>query len=106
MYAEVLTVIASFEAGLAYEIEQQFKENGEQPLGQTEFDAIVAHFANHPSQAPHLNDVRVKMASRDKCFRDALHDKLARYIRSVPEADFERFFGKKVNHYKHESMKT
>lgn len=95
MYAEVLTVIASFEAGLAYEIEQAFKDNGEQQLGQSEFDAIVERFAKHPSQAPHLNDVRVKMASRDKCFRDALHDKLAHYIQSVPEADFERFLGEK-----------
>ena len=35
------------------------------------------------------------MASRDLCFRDALHEKLEAYIKSVPEADFERFLGEK-----------
>ncbi|CAM5214079.1 hypothetical protein OURE66S_04261 [Oligella ureolytica] len=35
------------------------------------------------------------MASRDLCFRDALHHKLESYIQSVPEADFERFLGEK-----------
>jgi hypothetical protein len=33
------------------------------------------------------------MASRDLCFREALHDKLEKYIQSVPEADFDRFLG-------------
>ena len=35
------------------------------------------------------------MASRDLCFRDALHEKLEAYIKAVPEADFERFLGEK-----------
>ncbi len=95
MYAEVLTLIASYEAGLAYEIEEAYKAKGEEKLSKTEFDAVVAKFEAHPSQKPLLNDARTKMASRDKCFRDALHHKLEHYIQSVPEADFERFLGKK-----------
>ncbi len=95
MYAEVLTLIASYEAGLAYEIEEAYKAKGEEKLSKAEFDAVIAKFEAHPSQKPLLNDARTKMASRDKCFRDALHHKLEHYIHSVPEADFERFLGKK-----------
>lgn len=35
------------------------------------------------------------MASRDLCFRDALHVNLEEYVRAVPEEDFERFIGEK-----------
>jgi len=37
---------------------------------------------------------KVKMASRDLCFRDALHDKIEGYIQSVPTVDFKKFLGK------------
>lgn len=95
MYAEVLTLLASYEAGLAYEIKQAYKAKNNGKLNKAEFDAVVTKFESHPSQKPLLNDARTKMASRDKCFRDALHHKLTHYIQSVPEADFERFLGEK-----------
>lgn len=106
MYAEVLTLISSYEAGLAYEIEQAYKANDNHPIKKDEFDAIVSKFASHPSQKPLLNDVRTKMASRDKCFRDALHDKLQHYIQSVPEAYFERFLGEKSKELKERILET
>ncbi|MOA56526.1 hypothetical protein D3C78_1805220 [compost metagenome] len=40
-----------------------------------------------------MNEARTKMASRDLCFREALHEKLETYIQAVPEGDFERFLG-------------
>ncbi|MBL0318458.1 MAG: DNA-binding protein [Alphaproteobacteria bacterium] len=106
MYAEVLTLIASYEAGLAYEIKQAYNAKGKEKLSKAEFDAVVAKFESHPSQKPLLNDVRTKMASRDKCFRDALHDKLIHYIQSVPEADFERFLGEKSKELKERILET
>lgn len=33
------------------------------------------------------------MASRDLCFREALHQNLREYIGSVPLDDFDRFIG-------------
>lgn len=33
------------------------------------------------------------MASRDLGFRDALHQKLEAYVKSVPESDFDKFLG-------------
>ncbi len=34
------------------------------------------------------------MASRDVCFRDALHHRLEEYIKAVPSDDFEKFLDK------------
>ncbi len=95
MYSEVLTLIASYEAGLAYEIQRAYETKGKKQISMNEFQTVVEKFESHPMQKPLLNDVRTKMASRDKCFRDALHTKLKSYVQSVPEADFERFLGEK-----------
>jgi hypothetical protein len=92
MYTEVLQSIASFETGLAYEIEKKSKELN-RFLEPYEVDDIIKEFTNHPQQHPYIEDARIKMASRDLHFRDALHQKLEEYIQSVSPADFERFLG-------------
>lgn len=94
MYTEVLTLIASFESGIAHELERQSVSLG-RPLTQKEAELLFASFEQHPLFRPLITDARTKMASRDLCFRDALHEKLEAYIKSVPEADFERFLGEK-----------
>ncbi|MDN4361536.1 DNA-binding protein, partial [Citrobacter portucalensis] len=94
MYSEVLTLIASFEAGLAHEIKQKATHLGRK-LTYKEAESILSTMEKHPLYEPMLVDVRTKMASRDLCFRDALHEKLEAYVRSVPEGDFERFLGEK-----------
>ena len=94
MYSEVLTLIASFEAGLAHEIKQKSLQIGRK-LTYKEAEAILTTMEKHPLYEPMLVDVRTKMASRDLCFRDALHEKLEAYVRAVPEGDFERFLGEK-----------
>ncbi len=92
MYAEVLTLIASYESGIAHELEQE-SQKLERKLTQKETEALFARFESHPLFKPLLLEARTKMASRDLGFRDALHHKLEAYIQSVPEADFERFLG-------------
>ena len=92
MYSEVLTLIASFEAGIAHELEQEFKRL-ERKLSMQEVEALFGRFESHPLFKPLILDARTKMASRDWGFRDALHHKLEAYIPSVPEADFDRFLG-------------
>lgn len=92
MYAEVLNSIASFETGLAYELEQKSNALGRM-LETHEVDQIFNEFAKHPQQRPYIDDARIKMASRDLHFRDALHTKLEEYIQSVSPADFDRFLG-------------
>jgi hypothetical protein len=94
MYSEVLNLIASFESGIAHELEKDSQTRGRK-LTQKEAEALFSSFEQHPLFKPLILDARTKMASRDLCFREALHDKLEAYIQSVPEADFERFLGEK-----------
>lgn len=92
MYAEVLTLISSYETGIAHELERACREQGRK-LSMQEVEKLFIQFESHPLYKPFILDARTKMASRDLCFRDALHQKLEVYIHSVPEADFERFLG-------------
>jgi len=92
MYAEVLNAISSFEHGLAVEMKQEFEKLGRK-LTTTELDALIKKASQNPYLMPHINDARAKMASRDLCFRDALHHKLENYIQSVPQGDFDKFLG-------------
>ena len=41
-----------------------------------EVDELFKVFAEHPLQRPHIEDARIKMASRDLHFREAVHKKL------------------------------
>lgn len=92
MYTEILNLIASFEAGIAFEIRKKYSALGRQ-LTPSEVDSIFVDLSEHPMQVPHLEDARIKMASRDLHFREALHQKIENYIQSVSPADFERFLG-------------
>lgn len=94
MYSEVLNLIASFESGVAHELEKASKNKGAKLL-QSEAEQLISSFQQHPLFTPLILDVRTKMASRDLCFRDALHDKLEAYIQSVPTSDFQKFLGEK-----------
>ena len=95
MYAEVLLMIASFENGVGHEIEKKYNENGNQRLTIQEVYSIIDAFENHPFQKPHLANTRIKMASRDLGFRDAIHYNIAEYIRVLNPEEFERFIGDK-----------
>ena len=92
MYSEVLRVIASFEQGVAFEIEKKSKSL-QQKITNADVIEIIQELATHPMQEPHLIHAREKMASRDLSFRNAKHEKLAEYIRPISEEDFERFIG-------------
>ena len=91
-YAEVLKAIASFESGLANEMQAFYKQQ-QRKLKPSELNELIKRASENPYLKPVIEDARTKMASRDLCFRDALHKKLETYIQSVPEGDFERFLG-------------
>lgn len=94
MYSEVLDLIASFEAGFADEIRQEFARLGRK-LSQVETNTLYAKFEQQRLWLPLVNKARSKMASRDLCFRDALHANLTEYIGAVSVDDFDRFIGDK-----------
>lgn len=95
MYAEVLKAIASFEHGLAEQMKARTAELGRK-LHPEELDQMIVDAEANPFLTPAIEDARVRMASRDLGFRDALHQKLEHYIQTVPESDFERFLGEKT----------
>lgn len=94
MYTEVLKAIASFEHGLAVQLRQESEKLGRM-LKPVELDNMITAAESNPFLKPAIEDARIRMASRDLGFRDALHEKLEHYIQSVPEGDFDRFLGEK-----------
>jgi hypothetical protein len=92
MYSEVLDLIASYETGYAEVLRKESIRLGRK-LSSAEADALFVQFESLSLWAPLREKARQKMASRDLCFRDALHDKLAGYITGVSSDDFDRFIG-------------
>ncbi len=92
MYSEVLKAISSVENGLAADLKAKSEELGRK-LSSSEVDELFALAEVNPYLRPIIEDARIKMASRDLGFRDALHQKLDGYIQSVPKSDFEKFLG-------------
>lgn len=94
MYSEILNLIASFETGLAHEMELKSNTLGRK-LTKNEMDELLKTFAEHPQQKPHIENARTKMATRDYGFRQVLHDNLKHYVGSIDFSDYQRFLGEK-----------
>lgn len=94
MYSEILDLIAGFENGISHILKEAFENKGSK-LSKKETDNIFKESENNPFLIPLIEKARNKMASRDLCFRDALHYKLEKYVTAVPKEDFERFLGEK-----------
>lgn len=94
MYTEVLQIIGSFENGLATQMKELSEKLGRK-LYPKELDELIKQAENSPFIKPYILDARIKMSSRDLCFRDALHYKLQQYVQVVPQGDFEKFLGEK-----------
>lgn len=92
MYAEVLLVISSFENGVGYEIEKQYRQTGKM-LSVQDVGNIINSLVEHPTQAPYLHDARTKMSTRDLGFRDVYHGNIAEYLKAVTPEEYERFIG-------------
>jgi len=93
MYSEVLELISSFENGISDQLHKRKAELGRK-LTDTETEDVFEASKTNPFIQTYVETARVKMASRDLCFRDALHEKIEGYIQSVPTADFKKFLGK------------
>ena len=64
-------------------------------LNNWETDQLFRDFESQPHWKPLVERARVKMASRDLAFRDALHLQLKHYVTPLQAAEFERFLGEK-----------
>jgi len=94
MYSEVLDIISSYEAGFADVLKNEFERLGRK-LTPHETDLFFVSFENQRLWEPLREKARVKMASRDMCFRNAIHENIKEYIGSVSSDDFDKFLGEK-----------
>lgn len=93
-YAEVLDLIASYECGFAALLQEECAAQGRK-LSTLEVDGLFKRFESQPHWRPLIEKARIKMASRDLAFRDALHLQLKEYVAPVQREDYERFLGEK-----------
>ncbi|GJL75576.1 DNA-binding protein [Nitrosomonas sp.] len=93
-YAEVLDLIASYESGFGDMLQKQSALKGRK-LTTWEVDSLFKTFESQAHWKPLIEKARVKMASRDLAFRDALHLQLKEYVTPVQREDYERFLGEK-----------
>lgn len=91
-YADILSLVSSFENGLAYEMRKASEKKGEK-LTPKELNALFEEYANHPGNKPQLEMARTRMASRDYGLRQVIHDNLEEYITNLSSDEFQRFLG-------------
>lgn len=94
MYAEVLKLIASFEIGIADEMQEKAEELGRK-LKPSELNLLIDRFANKRQWIPQIEDARAKMASRDYGLRNIIHQRLQNYIGALTKEDYNRFLGER-----------
>lgn len=94
MYSEVLDIIAGYESGFADVLRTEYEAKGRQ-LEAAEVDVLFTAFEKQALWKPMIENARVKMASRDYSFRDALHHQLEEYLQPLQRDEFERFLGEK-----------
>ncbi len=94
LYSEVLDLIASYECGFADLLRQQASTKGRK-LTPAEVDSLFKRFETQSHWKPLIEKARMKMASRDLAFRDALHHQLQDYVTPLQRNEFERFIGER-----------
>jgi hypothetical protein len=94
MYTEVLKLIASFEVGIADEMQEKSQELGRK-LRPSELNLLIDRFANKRQWIPLIEDARAKMASRDYGLRNIIHQRLQNYIGALSKEDYSRFLGER-----------
>lgn len=93
-YSEILDLIAAYECGFAAVLEEEYEKIGRK-LSLWETDELFREFESQAHWKPLIDSARIKMASRDLAFRDALHLQLEEYITPLQAEEFERFLGEK-----------
>lgn len=95
LYTEVLRCISSFENGIGFAIDTEYKANGGVQLTMDRVKELIVEQEQHPAMQPFIYDARTKMASRDVAFREVFHNNIAEYLRAVTPDEFDRFIGDK-----------
>jgi hypothetical protein len=83
-YSEILDLIASYECGFADLLQKEFKHLSRK-LNNFEVDMLFRQFESEAHWKPLIEKARMKMASRDLAFRDALHIQLKEYLHAIDD---------------------
>ena len=96
LYSEVLDLISSYENGFADFLKKNSEAKGRK-LRLSEANTLFDQFESltNSMYEPLREKVRGIMASRDMAFRDALHEKLKKYIAHLTAEEFDKFLGEK-----------
>ena len=94
MYAEVLKLIASFEIGIADEMQEKTELLGRK-LTPSELNVLIMRFSAKRQWIPQIEDACTKMATRDYGLRNVIHKRLENYIGALSKEDYSRFLGDK-----------
>jgi hypothetical protein len=94
LYSEILDLVSAYEYGFSQSLHGAFIKKGRM-LCSLEVDHLFAEFEQSPIFKPLVEHARIKMASRDLAFRDALHLQLKDYVKPLKPDDFDRFLGEK-----------
>jgi hypothetical protein len=95
LYREMLDVVSGYENGIAEALKQKYEELN-RPLDQIEAEEVFKSCFNSPFLKPIKETARKLMASRDKAFREIMHDALKPYLSSLPEEDYQKFLSKEA----------
>lgn len=98
MYSEILDIISSYECGFGDILRKKSMELNRKLLSH-EVDILFKEFEEMALFKPLREKARLKMASRDLAFRDALHENLKEYVAVLPPDEFERFLGEKSKEF-------
>ena len=89
-YAEVLTAVSTIETGFAHHLKTLFEKKSTQ-LSYNETEEAFEDFVSLPVIQPQVENARTIMASRDKWFRDIIHEALTPYLESLSPEEYEKF---------------
>ena len=93
-YREILDIVSGYEEGISAALKENYEKKGKQIT----LDQAEALF-NKCFQSPFLRipkeTARRLMASRDKAFREIIHEALLPYIEALPEEEYKKFLSEK-----------
>ncbi len=92
MYEEILLIIGAFEAGLAGEIEKEFKKLG-RVLDKNEFIKKFNEFSSTKNWLVYQKRARSIMATYDEELRRIKHPKLIDYKKEFSQEDIQKLIG-------------
>jgi hypothetical protein len=89
-YREILDVISGYEEGISCAIQEEYKKK-KRKLSIQETEIVMNECFNSPFLRVPRETARRLMASRDKVFREIIHDALMPYIEELPKEEYEKF---------------